>query len=167
MLSLSSVCRIIQEGGPPPHWTSEQIVFCQLCNKLVFVYTHSPHLWPHSTPSVYAVYVLTERLVGDALMLTGFLSYAGPFNQEFRSRILGNWKKELSDRKVPYSAELHVTGALVDQATISEWNLQGQSMISFPTINTVLPLLSLIQVNAAIRCPHFSSGIVGGGAMGV
>ena len=63
-------------------------------------------------------------------MLTGFLSYAGPFNQEFRSKLLKNWKKELADRKVPYSADLHITNTLVDQPTIVEWNLQGLSVVT-------------------------------------
>ena len=62
-------------------------------------------------------------------MLTGFLSYAGPFNQEFRTKLLYNWKKELADRKVPFSHDLHVTNTLVDQATIGEWNLQGGSQL--------------------------------------
>lgn len=63
-------------------------------------------------------------------MMTGFLSYAGPFNQEFRSRLLSNWKKELADRKVSYSADLHITNALVDAPTIGEWNLQGTDILS-------------------------------------
>ena len=67
----------------------------------------------------------SDRLIGDVVMLTGFLSYAGPFNQEFRTKLLSNWKKELADRKVPYSPDLHVTNTLVDQPTIGEWNLQG------------------------------------------
>ena len=73
---------------------------------------------------------IIDRLIGDVLMLTGFLSYAGPFNQEFRSKLLKNWKKELADRKVPYSADLHITNTLVDQPTIVEWNLQGLSVVT-------------------------------------
>ncbi|CAH1269411.1 DNAH5 [Branchiostoma lanceolatum] len=66
-----------------------------------------------------------RRLVGDVLMATGFLSYSGPFNQEFRHLLLTNWQKELRSRKIPYTQDLNVTNMLVDGATVSEWNLQG------------------------------------------
>ena len=44
-----------------------------------------------------------QRLVGDVLLATGFLSYAGPFNQEFRNLMLRNWKKEMVQSKIPFS----------------------------------------------------------------
>ena len=43
------------------------------------------------------------RLVGDVLLATGFLSYSGPFNQEFRNLLIKNWKKEMSVNKIPFS----------------------------------------------------------------
>lgn len=43
------------------------------------------------------------RLVGDVLLATGFLSYSGPFNQEFRDLLLNNWKKEMRKTKIPFS----------------------------------------------------------------
>lgn len=44
-----------------------------------------------------------ERLTGDVLLATGFLSYAGAFNQEFRVRLLNNWKKKMEEQKISYS----------------------------------------------------------------
>lgn len=44
-----------------------------------------------------------KRLVGDVLLATGFLSYTGPFNQEFRNLILKTWKKEMIQSKIPFS----------------------------------------------------------------
>ncbi|TKS87316.1 Dynein heavy chain 5, axonemal [Collichthys lucidus] len=66
-----------------------------------------------------------KHLVGDVLLSAGFLSYAGPFNQEYRSLLLELWKKEMEEKLIPFSPDLNVIGLLVDNATVSEWNLQG------------------------------------------
>ncbi|XP_026319440.1 dynein heavy chain 8, axonemal-like [Hyposmocoma kahamanoa] len=66
-----------------------------------------------------------DRLVGDILILIGFLSYAGPFNQEFRTMLLGTWMSDLSKRHIPVSMSLNITEQLTDTATIGEWNLCG------------------------------------------
>ncbi|XP_052798280.1 dynein axonemal heavy chain 8-like [Mya arenaria] len=66
-----------------------------------------------------------ERLVGDVLLCTGFLSYSGPFNQEFRNKLIGNWQKEMYQRKIPFTTELNLINMLVDNATIGDWNMQG------------------------------------------
>lgn len=44
-----------------------------------------------------------QKLVGDVLLATGFLSYAGPFNQEFRALMIKGWKKEMSIARIPFS----------------------------------------------------------------
>uniref|UniRef100_A0A8C4XDD8 Dynein axonemal heavy chain 5 n=1 Tax=Erpetoichthys calabaricus TaxID=27687 RepID=A0A8C4XDD8_ERPCA len=65
------------------------------------------------------------RMVGDVLLATGFLSYSGPFNQEYRNLLIQLWKKEMSVNKIPYSEDINLISMLVDTTTISEWNLQG------------------------------------------
>ncbi|XP_074403128.1 dynein axonemal heavy chain 5 isoform X1 [Zonotrichia albicollis] len=65
------------------------------------------------------------NLVGNVLLATGFLSYSGPFNQEYRNLLLQLWRKEMDNSKIPYSKNLNLTGMLVDNATVGEWNLQG------------------------------------------
>ncbi|KAL0172817.1 hypothetical protein M9458_033128, partial [Cirrhinus mrigala] len=54
----------------------------------------------------------------DVLLATAFLSYSGPFNQEFRNHLLTDWQKEMK-------ANLNLTEMLIDAPTVSEWNLQG------------------------------------------
>ena len=64
-------------------------------------------------------------MVGNVLLASGFLSYCGPFNQEFRGILIDQWKKELKTRRVPLSDKLNLTDMLSDSATVGEWNLQG------------------------------------------
>lgn len=66
-----------------------------------------------------------NRLVGDALILDGFLSYTGPFNQEFRAMLQVSWQSELKKRRIPFTESINVVDRLTDTATIGEWNLQG------------------------------------------
>lgn len=63
-------------------------------------------------------------LLGDVLLATGFLSYSGPFNQEFRNLLLSEWQQELKQRHIPFGVNLNLTEMLIDSPTISEWNLQ-------------------------------------------
>nr|XP_055066586.1 dynein axonemal heavy chain 5 [Misgurnus anguillicaudatus] len=67
----------------------------------------------------------TKRLVGDVLLATAFLSYSGPFNQEFRNLLLTDWQKEMKSRNIPFRTNLNLTEMLIDAPTVSEWNLQG------------------------------------------
>lgn len=66
-----------------------------------------------------------QYLLGDVVLLTGFLSYSGPFNQEYRTNILESWYNGINKKKIPNSPGLDVTESLADPPTISEWNLQG------------------------------------------
>uniref|UniRef100_A0A2C9JCN9 AAA+ ATPase domain-containing protein n=1 Tax=Biomphalaria glabrata TaxID=6526 RepID=A0A2C9JCN9_BIOGL len=78
------------------------------------------------------------RLVGDILICTAFLSYSGPFNQDFRSLLNKNWMKELKGRKIPYSNNLNIVELLVDPTQIAEWNLQGLPNDELSTQNGII-----------------------------
>ena len=65
------------------------------------------------------------RLIGDTLLACGFLSYAGPFNQEYRNQLLIAWKSLLKQRNVSFTKDLNVVTMLVDTDEMSEWALQG------------------------------------------
>ena len=63
--------------------------------------------------------MLTHRLVGDVLVSTAFLSYSGPFNQDFRVQLNKNWSKEMKSRKIPYTANLNVINMLTIPTAVS------------------------------------------------
>lgn len=60
----------------------------------------------------------TDRLVGDVLVLTGFLSYCGPFNQEFRLNMEKTWFDMIEKRKIPLSTIVNIVESLSDSATV-------------------------------------------------
>lgn len=65
------------------------------------------------------------RLVGDVVLATGFLSYCGPYNQQYRAALITSWMHILTTRDIPFTKDLGITNMLVDSATVSEWTLQG------------------------------------------
>lgn len=62
----------------------------------------------------------TERLVGDVVLLTGFLGYTGPFNQEFRFIMQQSWLESLAKRKIPVTLSLNIIDSLSDTATVRQ-----------------------------------------------
>jgi len=65
------------------------------------------------------------KLVGDVLLATGFLSYCGPYNQEFRANLIRTWMGILKQKSIPFTTGLNIINMLVDSSTVSEWTLQG------------------------------------------
>jgi dynein heavy chain len=69
-----------------------------------------------------------KRLVGNVGLSTGFISYCGPFNAEFRDLIANNQLIDgLKRMEIPFSKNIYneLTSFLVDEATIGQWNLDG------------------------------------------
>ena len=85
-------------------------------------------------------------LVGDVLLASAFLSYAGPFNQEFQLVLMKAWKKEMVQRDIPQSDNLNLIEMLTDSVTVGEWNLQGLP-------NDELSIQNGIIVTKATRYP--------------
>ena len=65
------------------------------------------------------------RLIGDALLACSFLSYSGPFNQQFRESLFEKWENLLQKKKLPFTEHLDVMGLLLEENESSEWALQG------------------------------------------
>jgi hypothetical protein len=58
------------------------------------------------------------RLIGNAILVTAFLSYCGPFNQEFRQRMINEWQKQIQQRTIPFSENFNLIEQLNDEATV-------------------------------------------------
>ncbi|PAA70380.1 hypothetical protein BOX15_Mlig025839g1 [Macrostomum lignano] len=78
------------------------------------------------------------RLAGDVLLATAFLSYSGPFNQDFRQNLSKNWQKMMTEKKIPHSESLNLIDMLVEATTIAEWNLQGLPNDELSTENGII-----------------------------
>ena len=90
---------------------------------------------------------LKKRLVGDCAVACAFVSYCGPFNQEFRKKCVQ--EKFISDCKalsVPVTNALDVVSFMVDVGTIGDWNMEG-----LPTDN--LSIQNGIMVTRSSRYP--------------
>jgi dynein heavy chain len=58
------------------------------------------------------------RLVGDVVLATGFLSYCGPYNQEFRSGLIRSWMNNLKSCEIPFTHALNISSMLVDSGMV-------------------------------------------------
>ena len=69
---------------------------------------------------------LKQRLVGDVAKACAFVSYCGPFNSEFRTKLIDEYfQTDLVTRNIPTTPDMELTKFLVDDATVGEWNLEG------------------------------------------
>jgi dynein heavy chain len=81
------------------------------------------------------------RLVGDSAMSCAFMSYLGPFNKEFREKLLIEYfEADLKSKKVPVTKNLNVIKMLATDGEIGEWNIQGLPTDDLSTQNGILAL---------------------------
>ena len=67
-----------------------------------------------------------HKLTGDCAIAAAFVSYFGPFNQEFRAYLVKDkFTNDCIKRGVPCTADIDVIEFSVDQATIADWNMEG------------------------------------------
>jgi dynein heavy chain len=75
-----------------------------------------------------SIVVLDEQIkviVGDVLMSSAFVSYAGPFNKHFRDiMIREDFEKYFKSNKIAMSPNVDPVKLLTDEATKAKWNKQ-------------------------------------------
>jgi dynein heavy chain len=66
------------------------------------------------------------QLLGDCLLVAGFLSYCGALNWELRNELLyTKWMGDLQERKIPLTANFKVEKLLISEVEISKWAQEG------------------------------------------
>ena len=67
-----------------------------------------------------------KRLVGDCLLGASFLSYAGPFNQELRKKMINeDWTKDIMEKEIPFTENIHLPNLLSSDVEIARWASEG------------------------------------------
>jgi len=67
-----------------------------------------------------------QRLVGDSALACAFVSYCGPFNQEYRLKMITvKFTDDCQENGVPVTSNLNVIDFLVDVGTRGDWNMEG------------------------------------------
>jgi dynein heavy chain, axonemal len=79
------------------------------------------------------------KLVGDCALGCAFVSYGGPFNQQFGQYLVQDkFTGDLERRGVPVSTKLDIVSFLVDIGTVGDWNIQGLPTDPLSTQNGIL-----------------------------
>jgi dynein heavy chain len=66
------------------------------------------------------------QLLGDCLLISGFLSYTGAFNWELRTEMIyKRWLEDLKARGVPISADFKLQKLLATDVELSKWASEG------------------------------------------
>ena len=66
------------------------------------------------------------KLVGDCLLGSSFLSYLGPFNQQFRNQMLyDDWFLDVKERNISCTDNFSVQNLLSTEVEISKWASEG------------------------------------------
>lgn len=62
------------------------------------------------------------NLIGDCLTTSAFLSYTGPFNYEFRKRMIyEDWREDIKTRNIPMSISFRLEELLTNDVEIAKW----------------------------------------------
>lgn len=65
-------------------------------------------------------------VIGDVLLASAFVSYVGPFNKQFRDKIINeNFLDFFAKNNIPMSAIPNPLSVLSDEATVAGWNNFG------------------------------------------
>ncbi len=77
--------------------------------------------------------------MGDCLVASAFLSYAGPFFSNYRDELVENsWLSKVRQLHLPSNPEFSFANFLAKPTIVREWNIQGLPSDAFSTENGVV-----------------------------
>jgi len=66
------------------------------------------------------------RLVGDCLLCAAFISYAGPFNHEFRTEMMyESWHKQIANESIDHTEDFNLQTLMTSDVEIAAWGGNG------------------------------------------
>eukprot|EP00761_Pharyngomonas_kirbyi_P000786 gb/GECH01000787.1/.p1 GENE.gb/GECH01000787.1/~~gb/GECH01000787.1/.p1 ORF type:complete len:1788 (+),score=484.11 gb/GECH01000787.1/:1-5364(+) len=68
---------------------------------------------------------IIDQLIGDVAIASAFISYSGPFNQEFREILLKNCIEGIQEREIPSSSNFDLLDFMVNDQIIGKWSIEG------------------------------------------
>ena len=70
--------------------------------------------------------VAEAKLVGDVLVASSFVSYAGPFNSKFRDFLVNEkWLPDMIEREIPMTTGVVPLDVLTTPGLIAQWGIEG------------------------------------------
>jgi len=76
-----------------------------------------------------------SRSLGDALVAAAFLSYAGPFDTQYRSNLVNGWLSAVREQQLPSTENFTFAAFCARPTDIRQWNIQGLPADNFSTEN--------------------------------
>jgi dynein heavy chain len=77
------------------------------------------------TETVANLRVQSEMLIGDCLIASGMISYAGPFTADFREQLESKWRESIKKIGVKITNNITMKAVLGNDVTIRQWSVAG------------------------------------------
>eukprot|EP00002_Diphylleia_rotans_P015940 TRINITY_DN308_c0_g1_i6.p1 TRINITY_DN308_c0_g1~~TRINITY_DN308_c0_g1_i6.p1 ORF type:complete len:4231 (+),score=876.63 TRINITY_DN308_c0_g1_i6:183-12875(+) len=90
------------------------------------------------TKTAEQLQIAYDNSIGDVLMTSGIVAYAGAFTSAYRYRIVQEWMKQLQKMKIPCSSDFSVVNVLGDPNRIRQWVLAGLPNDKFSIENAIM-----------------------------
>ena len=90
------------------------------------------------TTSMKEINISMKSIIGDSAVSAAFLSYAGPFDVQFRSKLISGWSDKVKSQGVTISNDFSVSNFLSSKTVIREWQLQGLPRDEFSSENAIM-----------------------------